>query len=93
MILFSRRNLHYTDYKWSIYATNDPHVNGKPDETLFNKEEGNEVVYLINKLMILWDYRFSNTGNKMEKLIHDKMPGDIHQQGEALTWIKDNLKF
>ncbi len=93
MILFSRRNLHYSDYKWSSYPTNDPHVTGKLDETPFNKEEGNEVIYLINKLMILWDYRFSNTGNKMEKLIHDKLPADISSQNEVLLWIKENLKF
>jgi hypothetical protein len=93
MILFSRRNLHYADYKWTSYAVNDPHVNGKPDDTLFNKEEGNEVVYLINKLMILWDYRFSNTGNKMEKLIHDKMPADVVSQNGVLTWLKENIKF
>jgi hypothetical protein len=93
MILFSRRNLHYSDYKWSSYPVNDPHVNGKPDETPFNKEEGNEVIYLINKLMILWDYRFSNTGNKMEKLIHDKLPTNISSQNEVLLWIKENLKF
>lgn len=93
MILFSRRNLHYSDYKWSVYPPHDPHVNGKPDDTSFNRDEGNEVVYLINKLMILWDYRFANTGNKMEKLIHDKLPDTIHQQKEVLTWIQENLKF
>ena len=93
MILFSRRNLFYTDYKWSNYTPNDPHVNGRPDETPFNKEEGNEMVYLINKLMALWDYRFTNTGNKMEKLIHDKMPVDISTQEQVQQWLKLNLKF
>jgi len=57
------------------------------------KKEGNEVVYLINKLMALWDYRFSNTGNKMEKLIHDKMPPEITKQEEVQDWLKANLKF
>jgi hypothetical protein len=93
MILFSRRNLHYSDYKWTSYVSSDPRVNGKPDDTLFNKEEGNQVVYLINKLMIVWDYRFSNTGNKMEKLIHDKMPADLIKQEEVQQWLKENLKF
>jgi hypothetical protein len=72
---------------------NDPRTNGRPDETPFAREEGNEVVYLINKLMALWDYRFSNTGNKMEKLIHDKMPPDIFTQEEVQQWLKANLKF
>ena len=53
MILFSRRNLFYTDYKWTTYIQHDPRVNGRPDDTPFNKEEGNEVVYLINKLMAI----------------------------------------
>jgi len=72
---------------------NDPRTNGKPDETPFDKDEGNEVVYLINKLMALWDYRFSNTGNKMEKLIHDKMPADVATQESVQQWLKANLKF
>lgn len=93
MILFSRRNLHYTDYKWTAYTQNDPRVNGKPDATLFAKDEGNEMVYLINKLMILWDYRFANTGNKMEKLIHDKLPEGIQTQEAIQEWLKSNLKF
>jgi hypothetical protein len=93
MILFSRRNLHYSDYKWSAYPHNDPHVYGKPDATIFDKEEGNEMVYLINRLMILWDYRFANSGNKIEKLIHDLMPAEIHAQDEVQNWVKTNLKF
>lgn len=90
MILFSRRNLHYSDYKWTSYVQNDPRVNGRPDDTVFNKEEGNEMVYLINRLMIVWDYRFSNTGNKMEKLIR---PAEITKQEDIQAWLKDNLKF
>lgn len=93
MTLFSKRNLHYSDYKWTAYSQNDPHVNGKPDDTLFAREEGNEMVYLINRLMGLWDYRFSNTGNKMEKLIHDKLPSDINKQLDVQDWLKANLKF
>ena len=93
MILFSKRNLHYSDYKWTTYIQHDPRVNGKPDDTIFDKEEGNEVVYLINKLMGIWDYRFSNTGNKMEKLIHDKMPAEITKQEDVQSWLKENLKF
>ena len=93
MILFSKRNLFYDDYRWSNYPLNDPRTNGKPDSTPFCKEEGNEMVYLINKLMIIWDYRFSNTGNKMEKLIHDKLPEDIATQETVQHWLKENLKF
>ena len=93
MILFSTKNLIYKDYQWTPFSNNDMRVSGKPDSTIFNPKEGNEVVYLINKLMLLWDYRFSHTGNKMEKLIHDSLPSDVKSQEEVSEWIKDNLKF
>lgn len=93
MILFSKRNLIYKDYTWTPYLNSNPQVSGKPDSTLFNATEGNEVVYLINILMVLWDYRFSNTGNKIEKLIHDRLPSGIKTQEEVMDWIKSNLEF
>jgi len=93
MVLFSRKNLFYSDYKWTVYAQTDPHVSGKPDDTTFNKEEGNEVVYLINKLMLLWDYRFPSTGNKIEKLIHDNLPQELSKQQEVQAWLRSMLKF
>jgi len=93
MLLFSRRNLFYSDYKWNTYAPNDPRTNGRLDDTLFTKDKGDEVIYLINKLMVLWDYRFSNTGNKIEKLIHDKMPAGITTQEQVQQWVKANIKF
>ncbi|WP_256012284.1 hypothetical protein [Desertivirga xinjiangensis] len=92
-ILFSKRNLFYNDYLWSEFPKTDPKVSGKPDVTQFNAMEGNEVVYLINKLMNLWSYRFSNTGNKMEKMIREKMPATVKTQEEVLTWLKENLAF
>jgi len=93
MNLFSKSNLIYKDYTWTAIPSGDPRVKGRPDATAFNRTEGNEVVYLINKLMLLWDYRFVNTGNKMEKLIHDRLPAELTSQQQVQDWIKDNLKF
>ena len=93
MVLFAKSNLYYKDYSWTIYPKNDPKISGKPDDTLFDRNEGYEVVYLINKLMMIWSYRFVNTGNKIEKLIHDKLPSDQNTQEEVKDWIEQNLKF
>jgi hypothetical protein len=93
LILFSTRNLFYKDYKWTSYINLDPRVCGNLDTTLFNALEGNEVVYLINNLMVLWDYRFSNTGNKIERLIHDKLPPEIKSQEDVMNWIQASIKF
>ncbi len=91
MILFSKKNLCYEDYKWSVYPQNDPRVSGKPDQTPFDRQEGNEVIYLINKLMILWEYRFASSGNKMEKLIREQLPVEIITQEAVQKWLKENL--
>ena len=93
MLLFAKSNLFYKDYSWTLYPGTDPRVSGKPDETPFNRLEGNEVIYLINKMMVIWSFRFVNTGNKIEKLIHDKLPADLVIQEEIQLWIKENLKF
>lgn len=91
MTLFSKRNLLYTDYTWSNYPPNDARVSGKPDGTSFNKGEGNEVVYLVNKMMTLLDYRFTTSGNKMEKLIHDELPGDFTTQEQVFAWVRGQM--
>lgn len=93
MILFSTKNLIYKDYQWTSFSINDSRVSGNPDSTLFNSKEGNQVVYLINRLMLIWNYSFSHTGNKMEKLIHDSLPSEIKSQEEVSEWIKSNLRF
>jgi hypothetical protein len=93
MILFAKSNLFYKDYSWTLYQKNDPRISGKPDGTAFNRNEGYEMIYLINNLMVLWSYRFVNTGNKIEKLIHDKLPEDQANQEEVKDWIEQNLKF
>ena len=92
-MLFTKKNLIYNDYKWTAYLNNDPRVDGNPDNTLFNSAEGSEVIYMINKLMLLWDYRSPTTGNKIEKLIHDKLPLEIRSQEEVKDWVNANLRF
>lgn len=91
MLLFSRKNLFYSDYKWTSYPQNDPHTSGKLDETSFNATEGNQVVFLINKLMTMWDYRFTSSGNKMEKLIREKLPDEVKTQHDVQIWLKSQL--
>lgn len=93
MLLFSKRNLLFPDYVWTRYEKNDPRIAGKPDDTVFERSEGNQVVYLINKLMSIWHYRFVNTGNKMERLIRDKMPEELRTQEAAQQWLQDNLRL
>jgi len=92
-MLFTKRNLFFNDYKWSEYSKVDEKISGKINDTKFNRNEGNEVVYLINKMMMQWNYRFTNTGNKMEKLIREKLPNHLETQLEVQDWVQQHLKF
>lgn len=92
MVFFFKKNLFYNDYKWTEYSNKDAHVHGKPDDTVFNRKEGYEVLYLINKMMELWDYRLSDSGVKIEKLIHDQLPSEIKTQADVVQWVQQNLR-
>jgi RNA polymerase sigma factor (sigma-70 family) len=74
MILFSRRNLHYSDYKWSVYNQNDPRVNGKPDTTPFTKDEGN-----IGEAEDVLQEAFLDAFNKLK---------DFRQETTFGLWLK-----
>ena len=50
MALMTKSDLEYDDYSWTAYGDDDPEVTGEPDSTLFNRNEGYEVLYLINKM-------------------------------------------
>ena len=53
MIQLTKQNLYYSDYSWTEYFPNSPKVSGKLDATRFDKYEGNEILYLINKIIEL----------------------------------------
>jgi hypothetical protein len=85
MTTFNKSGMHYTDYKWSAYPSDDPRITGKPDSTLFNRNEGYEVLYLINKMVTT-----KAEGEKMEKMIRKYLPSDVRSQENVQEWIKAN---
>ena len=90
METFLKSDLAYDDYDWSEYKPNDPRVSGPPDDSVFNRKEGEEVLYIINLFAshVAWDVR--SFGKKVEQLIHDHLPDSITSQEEVLEWIREN---
>jgi hypothetical protein len=70
----------------------DSKISGKIDETRFNKNQGMEVLYLINKLVDLWDFSKIESCIKIERCIREKLPPKITKQEEVATWIQLNWK-
>ncbi|MDF2552446.1 MAG: hypothetical protein K0R36_113 [Chryseobacterium sp.] len=92
MGLINRSDLYFTDYSWTTLASDNPKITGKPDSTLLNRMEGYEILYFINKLCELWNFTNKSSATKIEKMIRDEVPSDIHSQENIMKWISDNWK-
>ena len=90
MALIEKSDLSYTDYTWTTYAKDDPKVTGVPDSTLLNRKEGYEVLYFINKLAEILNFKQKSSGVKIEKMIREQVPENIRSQQGIQNWIKTN---
>lgn len=89
MSLLSKQDLLY-GYSWTAYGDDDPRVTGEPDSTLFNRKEGYEVLYLINKISEDNGFKNKKSGLKIEKMINENLPGDIRSQKNVVNWVASN---
>ena len=89
-MFLEKSNLKYKDYKWTAYSKEDPRITGKPKTTPFNKQEGNEVLSLINEFAFAFELSESKDTEKIEKMIHDNLPEDALTRKSALDWIEFN---
>jgi hypothetical protein len=77
-------------YSWAVHWGNDPKVTGELDGTFFNRQEGYEALYFINKYMKnhhLWGL---SSFQKIERIIRRDVPEDICSQENIEHWIASN---
>ncbi len=87
---FLRSNLQYTHYSWTAMSGDDPKISGVPDSTLFNRNEGYEVLYLINKFLEKHSLTSIQAGQKVERMIRTGLPVDVRGQKNVIDWITTN---
>lgn len=78
MTFFTRNNLQY-QYQW-VTTYDDPKLRGNPDHSLFNRHEGWEVLYMINKFGEIYQVHVLTAGLKIERMIRNHLPANIHSQ-------------
>ena len=88
-LLYGRKDLLY-DYSWMPYDAGDPRISGNPGATFFDRNQGMEVLYMINAFAQRRGFRSKSSCCKLEKIIHLYMPSSIRRQDEAISWIEDN---
>lgn len=89
MALITKDDLRF-GYRWTAVQEDDPTVSGPTDSTLFNRNEGYEVLYLINKIAEIGELKQKESGLKIERMIKMKMPSNIVGQENVRRWIYDN---
>lgn len=90
--LFKKSDMVYQDYQWTTIKPDDPRISGKPDSTELNRREGYEVLYFVNKLAEEWGFKQLESCKKIEFLIRNKVPREIHSQEKIKNWISLNWK-
>jgi len=89
MALLSKNELQY-NYSWKEYNNEDPKVSGELDNTIFNRSEGYEMLYLLNKIAAMQNITNKTICLRMEIMIIDSLPGEICSQIDVRNWIRDN---
>lgn len=74
-------------YNWTSGHSDNPKLRGEPDNSLFNRSEGYEVLYIINKFLNKRGLISVGSGNKAERLLHEKLPSKIYTQVEVIAFL------
>lgn len=90
MAIYSKTDMVYNDYSWTVYSNDNPKITGEPDNTFLNRKEGYEILYFINKFAEIHSLKQKASGEKIEKTIREKVPSNIHSQKEIKKWVFDN---
>jgi hypothetical protein len=90
MARFTKSDMGYTDYSWTVLNNDNSKITGEPDSTLLNRREGYEMLYFINKFAEIHHDDAHSIGKKLERIIREKVPAHLHSQQHIKDWIKAN---
>ncbi|HRS67640.1 MAG TPA: hypothetical protein P5564_03405 [Paludibacteraceae bacterium] len=90
MALIAKSDLFYSDYSWTVIPGDNPKVTGEPDSTLLNRKEGYEIIDFINKLSEIFGFKQKASAIKIEKMIRNEVPDNLHSQRDIKEWIRKN---
>jgi hypothetical protein len=89
MGLLTRSDLKFS-YSWLALLPDDPKISGQLDNTPFNRDEGAEVLYLINTFAAEFGLKQKDSGLKIERMIKNHLPASVRTQANVKTWLQDN---
>lgn len=92
MTYFTKNDMYFQEYSWTVYADDNPKITGAPDNTLLNRKEGYEILYFVNKFAEFLPIPSISQCQKIERMIQ-LVPSDIRTQAEIFKWIREMWFF
>jgi hypothetical protein len=92
MALLTKTELHYNDYSWTTISGDNPKISGEPDSALLSRKEGYEILYFVNKFSEMNGFKSKISAIKVERMIREEVPADIHSQKNIKNWLAENWK-
>jgi len=86
----TKDDLIYDDYSWKAVPGDDP-TKKKEDANRFSRNEGYEIITLLNSLTGKNQADLSvRTRQICEWMIHEKLPSNIQGRSNVISWIANN---
>ena len=86
---FQKQDLHYTYYEWD---EDQVHMyTGQPSRRVFNKYDGNQVLFLINFYASLSNRFTIAEGRQIEHRILTELPGEIKSELSVYNWLRNTI--
>lgn len=93
MPLINRNDLRY-DYTWSSAPGNNPVTDpgaGEKPKSMFRRNEGDEVLALINEYVEKNKIENKDEALEVEKLLREKLGNEDKTREEVKVWIDDMM--
>ena len=81
---FAKEDLACDHYEWS----DDLSFTGSPSRRLFDRANGNQVLFVINSLGLLTEKMSLEEFHEAEEMILEKMPSDIKSEMSVYNWLR-----
>lgn len=81
---FVKEDLTGNHYTW----TSGFSFTGSPSRRLFDKTNGNQVLFIINFLASLSGRVSIREGREIEEMIHNHLPTDVRSEMSVFNWLR-----
>jgi hypothetical protein len=73
-------------YNWPV--ENGTMYTGVPSRRIFDRSNGNQILFIINCFYDSIGYNSDNTGKKLEELISTQLPQEMKSELAVFNWLK-----